>query len=283
MNPAQTQANVNQAHALGDSLQNYYNNQTNMREAQYQQSFAGAESNQANLQNYASQLAGQNYGDIYGQHLKGAQSMYGFDPTQLLKANMALANTNTTLANLPQAVQQQGNYYGTTAGQQAANYGNQAGNLNTVLAGQSNTVKAYQDLVNATQQQANQQTTQQLGGQQLALSGYQQAANNAAQIMQNAGTALNNIEQLQQQQGYLTAEQVAAYQNAYSTYMSAQAAQTNAAAAMIQSQATAGLYGAQTAGINQGLAAANKSAPTLSQLGGGGGLTVGQGSGLQGY
>lgn len=241
---AATNTDVSNAYSQGQQLQNLYNTQSTQLAGQYQDAYGGAQNAQSQLQGYTNQIAGQNYGNVYGQDLSQAQSMYGFDPTQLLKANQALANTNTTLANLPQAAQQQGNYYGTTAGQQAGNYSNMAGNLNGVLAGQTNAVNAYQQVLAATQNQANQQTTQQLNGQQLALTGYNNAAGNATNIMQQAQSAMSNIEQLAQQQGGATAQQVAAYQNAYSQLVSAQAASTTAGA-------TSQLDAAQAALLNQ--------------------------------
>jgi CTP synthase (UTP-ammonia lyase) len=62
---------------------------------------------------------------------------------------------------------------------------------------------------------------------------------------------MNNIEQLQQQQGYLTAQQVAAYQNARNGYLSAQAALSQASAANISANATQNLDAAQAAYYNQ--------------------------------
>lgn len=248
---ASTNTDINNAYQQGQQLQNMYNTQSGQAQGQYNSSVAGANNAQGQLQNYTNQIASTNYGNVYGQDLSQAQNMYGFNPQDLLKANQNLATTQTTLANLPQAIQQQGNGYGTLAGSEASNYANQAGNLNTTLAGQGNAVNAYQSVLAATQQQANQQTTQQLAGQQQALGGYQSAAQNATSIMQQSQLAMNNIETLAQQQGGATASQVAAYQNAYSQYISAQAAAASAAAAQTTAGATAGLDAAQVAQINQ--------------------------------
>lgn len=272
MQPASTQtasgtnALSTAAYNQGQTLQNQYNSQAAGAKDQYNSALGQANSTQGDLSNYTKQIAGLNYGNIYGQDLTSAQQMYGFDPTQLMKANQNLATTQTTLANLPQAVQQQGNYYGTTAGSEAANYSGMAGNVNNVLAGQGNAVNAYQNVLAATQQQANQQTTQQLAGQQQALSGFQGAASNASQILATAGTTMNQIEQLQQQQGYLTAQQVAAYQNAYSTYVSAQGAAAAAYASANNSNAQAGYTNQETTGLQQSQAlAAQQAAQKASQ------------------
>lgn len=271
MNPATVNSEVAQARSQGQALQNQYNTQATQLQGQYGQAYSQANDSQAQLQGYANQIAGKNYGDIYGQDLASAQQMYGFDPKQLLIANKNLANTQTTLANLPQAVQQQGNYYGTTAGQQAGNYANMAGGLNTVLAGQGNAVNAYQNVLAATQQQANQQTTQQLAGQGQALSAYQQAASNAASIMQSAGQTMAQIEQLQQQQGYATAQQVAAYQNAYSQYVSAQASMVAAQGAAAQNYSQANINNLQ----GQQMKNYMNSSAYKNALGQGGGGTIG--------
>lgn len=176
--------------------------------------------------------------DLYNQALGSAQQMYGFDPRQLLQANQNLARTNTTIANLPQAIQQQGNYYGTTAGAEANNYANMAGNLNSVQQGQANTANAFQNVLAATQNQANQAATLGYQGEQLKSQNYGQLYTSAVQQMQAAGQTLNQLETLQQQQGNLTAQQVAAYQNALSTYVGAQAsaAQAYATAAQLNQQ-----------------------------------------------
>jgi hypothetical protein len=68
--------------------------------------------------------------------------------------------------------------------------------------------------------------------------------------MQTSGQVLNQIQQLQQQQGYLTANQVSSYQQAYNSYMEAQAAQEQASASMLQAKA-------QSAQINQQVAMMN--------------------------
>lgn len=245
----QTAAGVNQlsqnAYNQGQQLQDLYNTQSAQRSQQYNDAVNGAQNAQGQLQDFTKNMVNGN--DLYGSNLQNAQAEYGFDPKELLQANKNLATTQTTLANLPQAIQQQGNYYGTTAGQEAGNYANLAGNINNVLAGQGNAINAYQAVLNATQNQANQQTSQGLAGQQQQLSGYQASAQNANTIMQTASTTMNQIEQLAQQQGYMTAQQIAAYQNAHSQYVSAQAAAQQAEASMITAQSTAKLQAAQQA------------------------------------
>lgn len=189
----------------------------------YNQASGNTQAAQQNLSAYQKNMVDPS--QMYGQDLTNAQSMYGFDPKALMAANQNLARTQTVMANLPQAVQQQGAYYGTTAGSEANNYAQQEGNLQPVLAGQTNAVNAYQNILAATQQQANQQATLGYQGEQLNV-----------QALQNlVANALGYQGQQQQQEGVAQGEQ-----SGYGTYLNAlkqaQAAQESASAQMVQAQ-----------------------------------------------
>lgn len=224
MNPTQDIINARNS---GNARQAQLDQQSNVSQGQYNQTYNQAQGAQKDLQDYTKQIAGQNYGNVYGQDLSNAQSMYNFDPKSLALANKNLLQTQTAMQYAPQASTQAGNYYGGTAGQAENAYQNMAGNLNTTLANQSNAVGQYQNLLSATQNQANQQTTQQLAGQQQALSGYEATAQNSTNIMNNASQTMTAIEKMAQDQGTITAGQIKTYQDAYSTYITA-AAQANA-------------------------------------------------------
>lgn len=243
MNQGQVNSEVAGAQANGKVLQNQYNHQAAQQYNNYQANQNQSNSAYNNLLTYTKGMS--DPAQAYGQSLAGAQQMYGFDPKQLLQANKNLANTNTTLANLPQAAQAQGNYYGTTAGAQANNYAQQAGNLQALLSGQSNTVNAFQSVLGATQNQANQQATLGLQGQQAKSQNYQKLYDTSVNQMQVSGKALSDLQTLQQQQGFLTSQQVKNYQDAYSSYLSAQAAQAQAAASMVSAQGSAAYNNAQ--------------------------------------
>ena len=246
MNQGQVQTDVNNARTQGNALQAQYNQQAGQAQGQYQQAYGQQQNAASQLQDYTKQIAGQNYGNIYGQDLSSAQTMYGFDPKSLALANKNLYNTQTAMQYAPQAAQQQGNYSGATAGQSAANYQNMAGNLNTTLANQSNAVGQYKDLLTLTQNQANQQTTQQLAGQAQALGGYEAVAQNYTNIANNASQTMTAIEKLQQDQGSVTADQITAYQNAYSNYVTAQAAASQAASAALTAKSGSNAQNLQT-------------------------------------
>lgn len=239
MNPNQVNQDVNNARNTGRRLQNQYDQQANQTYGQYNDTYNQALESQQSLRDYTRKIAGMNYGDIYSQDLSNSQSKYGFDPKSLALANKNLLNTQTAMQYAPQSSTQAGNYYGGTAGQAMSAYQNMAGNLNTTLANQSNAVGQYKDLLSATQNEANQQTTQQLAGQQQALSGYEAVAQNSTNIMNNASQTMTAIEKLQQDQGTVTAGQVKAYQDAYSNYVTAQAAASTAASYALTQRATA--------------------------------------------
>ena len=237
MNQGQVQTDVNNARNQGNALQAQYNQQAGQAQGQYQQAYGQQQGAASDLQDYTKKIAGQNYGNIYGQDLSNAQSMYGFDPKSLALANKNLLQTQTAMQYAPQASTQAGNYYGGTAGQAMNAYQNMAGNINTTLANQSNAVGQYKDLLSATQNQANQQTTQQLAGQAQALGGYEAVAQNYTNIANNAAQTMTAIEKLQQDQGAVTSGQITAYQDAYSNYVTAQAAASTAASAALTARA----------------------------------------------
>lgn len=201
----------------------------------YNQAAQATQQQQGNLQNYQANMP--NLQNVYQGALTGAQQMYGFNPQDLAKAQKVLAQTQTTLANLPQAVQQQGNYYGTTAGQIANNMAQQGGVLQNVLAGQTNAVGQYQALLGATQAQAQQEQAAQGQYEQLRLGALQNLVANAL-----------GFQQQQQGQEGVTQTQMSnygAYLNALKQSQAAQAAaaaqQTSARASLISAQADAAL------------------------------------------
>lgn len=258
---ANTNQLINQAEATGSQLQNQYNTQSAQTQQQYQDTYNQANQAYQNLQGYNNQIANTNYGQVYQQNETAQQQQLGYDPAQAKQANdLALQAVQgaTTAENimgaLPQATNQMSNYSGATAGQVAGNYANMSQNINAQATNASNLLQnaqgeqgAMTGEFNAAAGAANQQVTQQLAGQTLASQNYQALYSNATQEMQTAGQTMTQIEQLQQQQGYVTAQQVAAYQNAYNGYISAQASAEQASAAMVQAKASANLANQQAA------------------------------------
>lgn len=223
-----------QVTAQGQAQAAQFNNQAQQSAQQY--GSYSTQANQANqaLQSFRSTM--QDPGQIYSQDLSGAQSMYGFNPQDLLKAQKALAVTQTTLANLPDAIRQQGNYYGTTAGAEANNYAQQSGVLQNVLSGQSNAVGAYQNILNATIQQAQQQAALSFQGQQLKEQNLEAAYSQSVEQMKTAQSNMQYFSNLYQQQGFLTAQQLQALAQAQNSYAQAQLASGQYQQAIAQSQ-----------------------------------------------
>jgi hypothetical protein len=245
------QANTNQlignAEATGNQLQNQYNTQSAQTQQQYGQTYNQANQAYQNLQNYNQQLP-QQYMQNANQIAQGA----GYNQQTLQNSMNNATALSETMANLPQATNQMGNYSGATAGQVAGNYARMAPNIATAQAG-ANTALANQQAAYQIGQTGAQNITSQQSGNYQAL--YSQA--NAQ--MQTAAQTMAQIEQLQQQQGGVTAQQVAAYQGAFNGYIQAQAAAEGARTQMISAQATA----SQT---NQQVAMANAMSQELQKI-----------------
>jgi hypothetical protein len=227
---AGTAASVANAQAQGKALQNQYNQQATTYGNQYNQQVGQANQYGANLENYA-----QNYGQNYMQNLNNIGSQLGYNPGTTQQAANNLTTAENIQSALPQSAQQMGNYGGATAGQIAQNYQNMAGNMSGYLGNANNALQNQLGLYTQMQTGANnigQGTTAALG----------QAYSTATQQMQTAAQQMQAIEQLQQQQGTVTAGQVAQYQNAYGQYVQASAAAQASVAAANQSNAQAQLF-----------------------------------------
>ncbi len=258
-----------QANASGPYNPNYdyagaYQNAVN----QYGQAAQQTQARQGELQNYQATMP--DLQKVYQGALGGAQQMYGFNPQDLAKAQKVLAQTQTTLANLPQAVQQQGNYYGTTAGQVANNYAQQSGVLQNVLAGQTNAVGQYQSLLGATQAQAQQEQAAQAAYEQNRLGALQNLVANALGFQ----TQQQNQEGVTQTQmsnygGYLNA-----LRNAQAAMVGARGQAASGQAALIQAQQAVQQYNAIKSAA-QALYG-NQWASALGQMLSGGQVTVPQ-------
>lgn len=220
----------------------------NNAQGAYNSDSSAATTANQNLQNYQQSMQGGT--DMYNQQLGGAESSLGFNPADLSAAQNALATTQTTIANLPKAVAQQGNYYGTTAGSEANNMSQASGNLQGLLNGQTNQVAAQGNIYNSALTQANQATQAGQQGQQMQLTALQGIYSNAADQQKTALSQLQNLQNLYQQQGQFNASQQAVYEQANAALETANAAMATSAAQINQLNSQAALYGSQTAGQN---------------------------------
>lgn len=211
--------------------------QVNAAQNTYNQNIGQSQQANQNLQGYQQNM--QSGTSMYGQQLGNAEQSLGFNPAELSAAQKALATTQTTLANLPQAVQQQGNYYGATAGQEANNMAQAGGNLQGLLNGQVNQVGALGNIYQSTLAQAQAGTQAGQQGQQMQLGALQNIYSNSLDQQKTALSQLQNLQQLFQQQGQFNADQARQYALAQATIRqtAAQINQLNAAAAQLQSQA----------------------------------------------
>jgi len=225
----------------GAARQTELDQQSTDLKQQYAQTFANAQDAQNKLQDYTNSIQGG--GQQAQDYLNQQYQQMGIDPKAIQEANKQLYQTQANLAFAPQSASQAGNYYGQTAGNTQQIYQGLTGNLNSVLTTQ--TAKANylsqslnQALQNATLLENSQQTSQ-----QQKLSGYQTVANVAQQLAATAGQTMTQIENLAQQNGYVTSETVNMYQDAKSKIITATAAAAS-------SYAQAGYYTSQTTGQN---------------------------------
>jgi hypothetical protein len=169
MNPSQIYANNNALAQYGQTQAQNYQGQANQNLADYSTA-------QQNLSNYRANM--QDPSQMYQGNLQQAENQFGFNPNELKNAQQALAATQTTMANLPSAVQQSANGRGLTGAQMANRLTQQAGTLNGVLAGQGNAVNALQSLYQNAQGQAAQQTQFGVQGEQMNLATLQNLVQN---------------------------------------------------------------------------------------------------------
>lgn len=224
VNPYTSQ--ISSAMNQGQQNQAALNNQVTQLQGQQGQSYNQANSAYGNLTNYANTLP-QNYMSDMSQ----IGGMMGYNPSTTQHAAQGLTSAENIMNALPGAVNQMGNYSGATAGQVAQNYGNMAGNISGQVTNANNALQNQLGMFGQMQTGA-----QNITGQQEAA--YGTAYSTAVNQYQQASSVMSNIENLQQQQGYVTAHQVQAYNAAYA---SQQAAQQSAATAYAQAQS-----GAQT-------------------------------------
>lgn len=262
MNPTTVQQQVNAAQAAGNARQQALDTQSSQLQSQYGQ----AQQNATALGQQASQAANgiQDAGQLYGGYLQNAQQAVGFNPQDLTQANKNLTAIQNQVAYAPTAAQQTGNYYGTTAGGTTNIYSGLMGNLNPGLTNASNTAGNLTNEYQTLAGQANQQAGLTEQSQQAKASATTANYGAAVQQMSTAGSTMSSIEAMAQQQGYLTAEQTTAYQNAYSQYVSAQAAAAQAAAATTTANAAARLTTAQAIAQEASNNATKTPAPTAN-------------------
>lgn len=228
-----TQSYVNQARQQGQQLQNQWNTQTTQNQGQYNQAVNNTQNAYNNLSNFSNNVG--NYAQKYTNQMQNA---YGYNPnvTQGLESAylptlQQVTKLNEAYANAPKEAQQMANYGGVTAGAMANNLSNMASNLaqgqagaNAQLSGLSSGIGSQAQLAGVVSGAANQE----LSTKQTALNNVYTQAN---QQMATAAQTMNNVEQLAANQGYLTAQQTTAYENARSQYI-----QNRAAAAQAYSQ-----------------------------------------------
>jgi len=284
MNPnsaAFERQNINRVQQNGANLQNQFNQQAGTATAQYGQDVnnSNAQRQQANsaygnLLNYTNNLP--SYRNMYQNYFNQSTSALGYNAKTTQNAANNLTAGENIMSSLPQAANQAGNYSGATAGQVSQDYQNMSNSINRMVTNANNAMKNQLGMYNAAQGYATGASNTAINGETAKIGGYNDLLTGANATYQNAvnqqniaSQQMNNIEKLQANQGYLTAEQTTAYQNARSNYLQSQAALQQAAAATTKANAYANLTNLQAQGQQNALNLAKRATMKQRTTGGG--------------
>jgi len=213
--------NPQSIYQANNALSNYGQQQAQNYQGQYQGDVGQFNQAQSNLANYRQNMP--DLGQAYSQNLQGAEQQFGFNPNELKNAQQALAATQTTMANLPQAVQQSANGRGLTGAQAANRLTQQAGTMQGVLSGQANQANALSNIYGQAQGQAGAQTGFQGQSQQLNIGALQNLASNALQQQNQAGQQMDYFNGLRAQGIALNVQEQQAEASAAAAYAQAEA------------------------------------------------------------
>ena len=240
---AQAQQQAQQAQQQGQQAAQGYRQQANQYGQQYNQYQQQTQANQQQQQQYSQYLQGAGAGqNLYSTALGQAQQQYGFDPRSLATATQNLTQQQNAQAALQAASQSSTGGYGLSGAQLGNMYSSQAAPLQAQVGAQSNVVGNLTNLANLAQTQANAQAGAGLQTEQTTAKALADQVTEAQSNMESAAQQMQAYENLYQQQGTLTAQQVAAYQNLAIGYKNAQSTAQTAAAQAAQLYAQAKFY-----------------------------------------
>lgn len=215
-----------QAQQQGNALQQRLDTQAAQGRQDYATQLGTARGAQADLSSFAKGIQGG--GEQAQGYLQGQYQQLGINPQAIQQANQQIARTQAALQAAPQAAQQAGGGYGMTAGGQAQALANMQGNLSGVLTAQTAQSEALGKQMSQALANAQMIQQSQLASQQQKADAFKAAADNAAQLLNTAQGTMVSLEQLAQQQGTLTAQQVGSYMAAKSSAAAASAAYAQA-------------------------------------------------------
>ncbi len=211
---------------MASALQTQFGSKASQYGQEYGQAKQQAQNAYGNLDNFSKNM--QSGTDMYAQQLQSANANAGYNPAQLQAAQNQVSQIQGILGGLPRAVQAQNANYGATAGDVAGQYATTGANLNQTLnlanTNAANEITKMQGGLSGAQAG----TTAGLQGQQNQLEGLKQTYSAAQAQMDTAQKQQQFFSDLYAKQGYLDAQQAAAY---------AQAKQAEASAGLLAQQA----------------------------------------------
>ncbi len=239
---------------MASALQTQFGNQANQYGQQYQQARTQSQNAYGALSDFQKNM--QSGTQMYGQQLQAANANAGYNPANLQAAQNQVSQVQGILGGLPRAVQAQNANYGATAGDVANQFSTEGANLNQTL-GLANTNTAN-ELAKMQGGLAGAQaaTTAGLQGQQNKIAALHEQYTAAQAQMDTAQKQSSFYSNLYQQQGYLDAQQAAAYAQA-------EASKAQASMLMQQSAQIAQQIRLTQAAANAAQAQQAKSAPSV--------------------
>jgi hypothetical protein len=197
---------------MASALQQQFGQQAQQYGQQYGQAQQQAQNAYGALSDFQKNM--QSGTDMYGQQLQAANQNAGYNPGNLQAAQQQVSQVQGILGGLPRAVQAQNANYGATAGDVANQFSTEGANLNQTL-GLANT-NAANEIAKMQGGLAGAQaaTTAGLQGQQNKVAALHEQYTAAQAQLDTAQKQSSFYSNLYQQQGYLDAQQAAAYAQA---------------------------------------------------------------------
>lgn len=236
------------AQAQGQARTADYTNKANQFGGDYANYQNQANAANQNIQNQNAYMQGAgSANNLYSNAFNTQAGQTGYDQKALQAAQAGLTNAVGTQSAFNDFANQAASKWGLNAGGLAAANAGATQGLNNNIASQGGALAAQQKAFEQAQTGANQQTGLGLQQQQTQLQGYQNAFDAATSQQKTAQDNLQFYENLAQQQGGLTAQQVQGYQQSKALSAAAQASLASASLAIAQAKQTEYQMGAQQA------------------------------------
>ena len=226
-----------QAQAAGNAATSQYNNQAAGFKNDYSNYQGQANTANQNIQNQNAYMQGAgSANNLYGNAFNDQATKTGYNQNSMQQAQAGLTNAVGSQNAFNDFANQAASKWGLNAGGLAAANAGATQGLNNNIASQGGALSAQQKAFDQAQTGANQQTGLGLQQQQTQLAGLKSVFDAATAQQKSASDNMSFYQNLAQQQGGLTAQQVNFYQQAKASSAAAQQALAQASYAASQTQ-----------------------------------------------